>query len=1691
MANGSSANAASVMRYDHLTHDARPVAGRYLRSLGLGLLLVGLSLMATAGPAVAQTASPAYWQYEAVGEIEKVLTADLNRDGFDEFIILASKNSPSDSGQTNDPGLAPGQDTIDMVATDSERLWRHELPPDESVIQLAPISQGLNPGQIVLATSHALRLLDHQGAEVWRISLPDDLRPQQLVGLPLAPQLEEDILLLLGNDRVQRYDQWGRLLWEYTPSIPVAPDSPSLLTVADLDRDNQPEIVLSYVTADQISQLDILQLDGSRQHHISLTARAGQVVTVASVPFFSGAAHDLALGTDQGHLYVYTLDGALRWHRTLNVPITVLTALQAPDQTPLLGVGTAAGHILLYDAGGQRWQSWVICNTDGLTLADRCADQPSTLILTLAPQPAGVGRDQPVFLAATYTGPKEAAQASAATILISADGQVLTSYPASIHPGLTRLIDSNHDSISELLQVGFGTIQLLDPGTVVKGIQAAWEYALNASPQAMLTADIDQDGQDDLIISSSDGRLARLQADATPDWIQPVGDQIVSIQLLESDGERPPLLVVAYNNFPTREAGFPSPDKSWGHLMLLQADSSPVWNTPIVLAQDAITSLVVDQTDLNTPLFIVGAQSGHILAYDINQAIIWDNWAIGSITYLTLLPRPIFPTSPGTNDTVAQTSRAAYRLIASAAATVLTLNHQGQIEQNYTALNPQVEGENDAGCLEPAQLLQLLEAGASSELLCFQRPLDQWRRLLGGSINRVFTRDALFRQVGVEHWQRQILFTPGSQELDTISELEAFTGISDTFIGDITGDGRHDLVMGTDASTVNIYQSEGGVTPLNFNSRIFELGGLRTAGDDALNLVVVTENGLVRLFRLSPNVPPYVARPTFDIAANQYSLGLTFFNPEQNSSEPGLYTVWLEVRPPGQDQWQSQDDTPRTPNGTRARLSWTLNPQLVSQGLNYQLVVQDGPHRLILTPLPGPPAPPPASSAGPILAGASLGIFLLTALALATRHHQSVAGRAQRFYQQLQTTPPHTLSLLEAQYNTVAGSADFLLNLASHARADFNRPIAALAQGLFLLADQPDAGVPIINEALRNDVVNLPPTWESLARWKALFGVTQSLLQAPSITSLCLLQPQLMGLVQDFQEREEETPFATLTPIMTYLDSSERVESAEDRIFYLNQALALLRRSHEEMKSRPVDLPHMLVRALGQRWIGRISAEVESLRGRANPRVTLKTRRIVPAVESVLALELRNDGRAPAEDVIIRLENKTIHPLNGTTHTIPFLPPGRVQQVFFHVEQPRQERFRVSFTITYNDRQQKGQAFQFADMVHVLAPPQDFRPIANPYAPGTPLRKTSGLFYGREGLFNFIAEEAGRLAQQRVLILVGQRRTGKTSALLRLDQHLPPHLLPVYIDCQSLGIVPGIEAFFKDLAWLIAEELEARGLPVAAPAIKHITGNPAHWFQTTFIPAMRQHLPSDATLLLVFDEFEALESLVNDRLLPPNLFPYLRHLMQHSEGLGFIFVGTRRLEEMTSNYWHILFNIALYKEIGFLDEAAATRLITEPVAPHIVYDDLAVDKILRMTAGHPYFLQLVCYTLVKRANTQGVGYITTTDVNAALDEMLRLGASHFGFLWERSTHAERLLLMAMAHLMPKDIPCRPLDLVHSLAPYNVHLAPEQVATALNRLVEREILQEASEGPTTLYALRIGLVGLWVEQNKGLSKLYSQ
>src|SRR5260370_24905873 len=109
----------------------------------------------------------------------------------------------------------------------------------------------------------------------------------------------------------------------------------------------------------------------------------------------------------------------------------------------------------------------------------------------------------------------------------------------------------------------------------------------------------------------------------------------------------------------------------------------------------------------------------------------------------------------------------------------------------------------------------------------------------------------------------------------------------------------------------------------------------------------------------------------------------------------------------------------------------------------------------------------------------------------------------------------------------------------------------------------------------------------------------------------------------------------------------------------------------------------------------------------------------------------------------------------------------------------------------------------------------------------------------------------------------------------------------------------------------------------------------------------------------MLDEVVRLDEEVKTGQLERDIFDYLRHLMQHHPRLSFIFSLGSGLEEMRKDY-AFLFSVALYHRISFLEPAAARELITQPAAEHYQVAPQAVEKILQITSGQPYYTQPSC-----------------------------------------------------------------------------------------------------------------------------------
>lgn len=1627
----------------------------FLRMPALAVATLILLTLARTAYAQDQSRPQSYWQYAASGRLNTIVTADVNGDGIDEFLVL-DENSQ-----------------LTLLTADGRQEWSYLSFQPISAIGTLGGSGATNPIQeIAMAGLGHLTLLDIDGNELWRVSLPDTAVPVEIGSYDFGTDEIEDILVLLASGQLLVYSPSGENLWQFAGQEDLAANVNPQMLVDDFDGDSEDEIVLGLFTPRRFSEILYLD-DGSVQWRQAISRR---ITALAAAPFIA-AGNLIAVGTNFGQLDLYSSTGELVWFRTVNRAITSLAFIELPGEQAL-AVGTVSGSVIAFTAEGRRL--W----TNNLA---RDADRR---VLALLPAGGRTAAGQ-VPLAAILEPLSESSEL-ADILLLGNNGQTLAKLNDTDLPGLTRLVDVNGDSHHELLLARFATLQLIGLGIGDSEYIQEWEYALDAAPTASLVVDLDEDGEEEIIVGTRDGRLHSLGVDRVIRWLNAPGEEIAFLgRIRHSLSEPPRIAVVRRQRLSIDDAASEEePSASW--LELREATGERLWEIIIPARVTALT--LDDRLGSGESSILVGTLEGRVLAYNLDGNLQWQydlEELPGGVHGLA-----VFNEGAGEPDSVLVVgSQRIIRLLP--LADRIVRNDLISFENEMVAVYPV---RPSGGQQLSVALVVFTDDGYVHGLNVRGIEMAQWvwpHALSGppgviepsgqGSVE-AFQENVTAFLVATEDGHLEQLTITDNQPVPTwtLEEVGLIQAIS---WDDLDKDGRPDTAaFGARDGKVWLYEQIQTRNPrrileLPLASGAFDLALLKRTSRQSPDLLAITQNGLIRLFREEENRPPLLTHPQVEMDQNQFSIGIQVEDVESDS-----VAVQLELRDEVNNVWLPLSEQQlASGNG---QLFWPgITVPDGSTRINYRFRFSDGFYRGYVTPPAGPEV---VSGTGggtvPVLAG-SIGLLLLVGFVAYIRQAQTPAAQAGRFYGRLAQETTKTLPLLEQRYASVSGSPDFLLQLANSARRAGDANLANLADGLFLLANRPQAGLPIITRAL-DDIAASGKEWKGLPQRRLIYKTCQAMLEAPSITELVLVRPQFVHLLAVLEEKKEWSPILEmLLPVLTNMRDSERVEAVDDRLVYLNQAAVRLRQVQDQLTQFAPSVERTLVRAIARRWSGLLTAEIEEQRGRAELEVSLMTKRLAPNGQTHVAMEIRNTGRAAAENIVAVLDDNPAYRIRSEPQVIPFLPSGRSRQVRFLIEPQAEERFRVGLSLTYDDRNRHDKTAAFGDMVHLLPPIREFAPIANPYLPGTPLRKDSPLFFGREELFDFIAEHAGSHSQRNVFMLVGQRRTGKTSLLLRLEEYLPPQLLPVYIDCQSLGVSPGMPALLQEFAWHIADALSARGIELAVPELAAWQDDPTRVLQREFLPAARRLLPPDMILLLVFDEFEAFESMVADGILPRTFFPYMRHLIQHSSGLGFVFVGTRRLEEMSADYWSVLFNIALYRKIDFLSPDATQRLICEPVAPHLIYDDLAIDKILRVTAGHPYFLQLVCYTLVKQANQQKTGYVTISDVNVALDEMLRLGEVHFAYLWQRSNLAERAVLAAASHLMDRNEPLHPEEIIDYLESYSIELDPTEVTHALNSLVERDVMREVTEEGKSLYELRIGLIGQWVAQNKSLSKLH--
>ncbi len=730
-----------------------------------------------------------------------------------------------------------------------------------------------------------------------------------------------------------------------------------------------------------------------------------------------------------------------------------------------------------------------------------------------------------------------------------------------------------------------------------------------------------------------------------------------------------------------------------------------------------------------------------------------------------------------------------------------------------------------------------------------------------------------------------------------------------------------------------------------------------------------------------------------------------------------------------------------------------------------------------------------------------------------TAWRTSAAGRAATLAAELPTVPqallPQLHELATRAHNDLE-TANTLRHLADAFTQRGAALAATLANGYYFLATggREPAMIIVGLRTLVMELAKTPPlAWPEAAALQRPLATLLAGLQAetwldilpacanPTAAFLHRSAADIGGITGVDSEAITELQLAqqSLQSAVAGLTAYAQTATVDDQLGLLVQTLDQLNTMIHYLPGALSPPVQTLVQRIAEHWRALITRQAAALRRQAQVVATLVTRRVFApqltdehgAVTVIVALV--NQGRGEAVDINVHLDTPLPHRdlrrdlhydrLGEGTATLPRLAPGERRELAFTFVPTAETTIPLHFTIHYGDEESAAKQLRYHETVHLLPAADGFQPIPNPYVAGAPLRPHSATFVGRQSDMNFIHDALASRESNMALVLTGERRMGKTSLLQQLLVQIDAAYVPVYLDCQALAIEPGLGHLLFDLAEAIAVALE-----MTIPAATAFAERPSAFFERTFLPQVQQTL-GQRRLLLLFDEFEELEARVDRERLEPELFPYLRHLIQHSglatnANLMVLFAGTHQLHELNPDYWSAFFNVAHHRRLTFLQPEEARLLILQPVAPHLHYDDLALDQMFRLTGGHPYFLQLLCHVVVNEANREERTYVTLAHIHRALEGVFDLATSHLLYLWSGVAAEQKPLLVSAARVAQDGASFYSGDLAAGRTDQATQLTPQQVTTVLQHFVAQEILQPLphSEGR---YRFTLDLLRRWI------------
>ncbi|BAZ87699.1 hypothetical protein [Dolichospermum compactum] len=389
----------------------------------------------------------------------------------------------------------------------------------------------------------------------------------------------------------------------------------------------------------------------------------------------------------------------------------------------------------------------------------------------------------------------------------------------------------------------------------------------------------------------------------------------------------------------------------------------------------------------------------------------------------------------------------------------------------------------------------------------------------------------------------------------------------------------------------------------------------------------------------------------------------------------------------------------------------------------------------------------------------------------------------------------------------------------------------------------------------------------------------------------------------------------------------------------------------------------------------------------------------------------------------------------------------------------------------------------------------EFKDIQNPYATyaqGSTV-EDKNMFYGRDQLINVLLSSIRNASSAKSLVIYGQKRAGKSSVLYHLKQQLGLPIIPVSF---SIGDIIGddfsVGTFLYRIIQCIEdafEDLNDQGYPaidVKRPTLDELQQNSQLQFQD-YMTNLRKSLKKveaykDAKIMLLIDEFSYIYGEIMRGRIQDTFMKSWKALLEKRH-FGAVLVGQDTMPQFIAHFPNE-FQVAESQRISYLADDDARCLIIDPIriidTSESRYKGDAVNLLLRLTAGSPYYIQIFCNRLVEYMNRKKAIYVTDADIETVKETLIgghnSLDDSVFDNLISAGDSSIDNISREDALSVLRDIAQGSRIQSHCDRSAINFQTSKPIDQILDNLVGREVIEKQG---TSLYKIKVGLFKEWL------------